>query len=273
MPLGFMVGSAAVTRARKLAHIHAYTGSNGSGKTLAMTTHGLPALVAGVPILSNLRVHDVVNPRPCDDPECTYPAHDPDHPDHDRHMAAAPNWVPFRSWADYLDFSHGEVWADEITSVAAASDWSQLPSEVADKLQQQRRNELVWRQTSPDFARTDKRIREVVQAVTVCHGFVSMTMPDHVWRSNQLFFWLTFDARLMVDVDPAMKKVRAQLRQVSWRPWRLGVYDTYAPVIRLDHVHQGTCLRCHGRVPQPVCHCGDDPGTARRVLVSGLQKK
>lgn len=257
MPFGFMFGDAAVRRGRKLAHIHAYTGSNGGGKTLCLVNHGLPALVAGVPILSNLRIHDVLNPRPCDDPDCWYPAHDPQHPDHSRHLAAAPNWVPFRTWADYLDFSHGEVWADEITSIAGSGDWSQLPSEVADKLQQQRRNELVWRQTSPDLARTDKKIREVVQAVTVCHGFASRQLPDHVWRSNQLFVWMTFDARLLTDVDNQMKKVRAQLRQVAWRPKAFQAYDTYAPVLRLDHVHQGTCLRCHGKIAQPRCTCGD----------------
>jgi hypothetical protein len=252
---GWTFGEAAAVRRRKLAFIHAYCGSNSAGKSLAMVTDGLAALRAGVPILSNMRIHDVNNPRPCEDDNCRYPAHDLDHPDHARHMAAAPNWIPFRTWADFLDFSGGEVWADEITDVASSDSWSQLPTEAASKLQALRRGEIVWRQTSPDFARTDKKIREVVQAVTVCHGRFSRQLPGHVWRSNQLFVWMTFDARLLTDVDNQMKNVRAQLRQVSWRPQAFTAYDTYAPVIRLDHVHQGTCLRCHGKIPQPRCSC------------------
>jgi len=268
MPFGFMFGQSGTERARRIANIHAYTGTNGGGKTACMVNDGLPALRAGVPILSNLRVHDVLNPRLCDDDDCTYPAHDPDHPDHSRHLAAAPNWKPFRTWGDFLDFSHGEVWADEITAIASASDWSQLPSEVIDKLQQQRRNELVWRQTSPDFDRTDKKIREVVQAVTVCHGFFPRQLPDHVWRSNQLFVWMTFDARLLTEVDNQMKKVRAQLRRVVWRPPSFTAYDTYAPVLRLDYVHQGTCLHCGGRKPQPRCTCDEGDGAPPRRLRS-----
>ena len=231
MFLGFSPSSEAVRVRRKIAPIHGYCGPNSSGKTLGMLTDGRPAVLAGLPILSTVRIHDIVDSRPCDDPRC-----DCDKSDEGRHRAAYSGWVPWRNWQDFLDFDRGEVWADEVTGVMASGDFSTLPGEVSDRLMQLRRAEIVFRWTAPAFARADKKLREVTQAVTVCTGFMGKRSPEHAWVQNRAFLWLTFDARLLDDFDNKASRLRASVRQVAFKPDAFDLYDTFAPVYRLDHV-------------------------------------
>ena len=219
-----------------------------------MVQTGLQSLAAGVPILSTVRLHDVNNLRACDDPGCKSVRHGKP-----GHMAAAPNWIPWYSWADYLDFEVGEVWADEITGVASANDYTSLPSLVADKLNQMRRAEVRFYWTSPDFSNGVKKLRSVTQAVTVCRGMSSWQSADHVWSMNRAFMWKTYDARLMNDFQNQAARLQAYIRELAWKPEAFNAYDTFEPVLQLaDPVWGGTCLRCGGKVSQPRCSCGAD---------------
>lgn len=245
--------------------IHAYVGPNGSGKSLAAVWDTLPTLDRGRTVLSTVRLLDWRNPRPCDDDTCTSP-------DHGKHMAAHPAWVPLDDWPLLLEAEHCDVLMDEVTGVASSRESSGMPSAVANLLVQLRRRDVVLRWTAPSWARADKIIRECSQAVTACLGY--MPVPDvdgdtdRQWRRRRLFRWRTYDASEFEEFTVGKKdQLRPWTKQWYWGPGSAAfdAYDTLDQVLTIGHVlDTGRCARCGGTRRAPACSCHDAPVRSRR---------
>lgn len=165
----------AVARRRSYP-IHAYVGPNGGGKTACMLHDTIPSILAGRRILSTVAVLD---PR-----------------------TGEPYWnyVKFEDWDQLLEATHTDVLMDEMVGIANSRSASSLDVRAQNKLMQLRRADVVLRWTAPNWARADKIIREVTQAVTECRGsFPARTRAAvgeerRLWAPKRLFCWTTYDS-------------------------------------------------------------------------------
>jgi hypothetical protein len=252
-------------RARRRAWpIHMYVGRNGSGKTLAAVYDTLPDLDASRPVLSTVRLLDFRNPRPCDDLACDDLMHGLP-----GHQAAHPSYIPFRTWPQLLDFKGGAVLMDEVTGVADSHEGAAMPSAVANKLAQLRRDECMLRITALGWIRANKRIREATNAVTRCQSFLPVTLrdpisgDDRIWRPRRLAVWRTYDAQsLPVDdhTDSAYESADLLVKGRYWIPDSVAsrAYDTFAPVNIVGSVSDaGRCAHCGGTRRALECNCPD----------------
>lgn len=152
---------------------------------------------------------------------------------------------------------------DEVTGVASSRETHALPAPVVNFLMQLRRREVQLRWTAPNWARADKVIREVTQAVTSCRGSFPVTAQrgdgtDRLWRDRRMFHWTTFDA---FDFDEFTSHKRdeatALVEQWYWRPNGIThqAYDTFDPVLSLAAVDDtGRCVKCGRRRVVEPCH-------------------
>ena len=279
--------------------VSAYVGANGGGKTAAMVYDTLPSLEAGRPVLSTVRLLDYADPRTCDDPLCeANPAsghyrHRPTlagkaaqirnakrihaHGNRDGepdlepvevelvgvHQAAHPLWIPWTKWEQLLTFQFGDVLADEMTGVASSRDSMALPSAVVNHFQQLRRDDIPFRYTCPDWARTDKSLREPTQTVTVCEGYLPTPAVDdrgdRVWKQRRLFKWKTYDARALDSwTEGKSESLKAEVSEWHYGPGSaaFAAYDTFDAVLQVGTVTEaGRCHRCGGTRRAPQCRC------------------
>jgi hypothetical protein len=270
----------AAARRRAFA-IHAYVGSNGGGKSLAMVHDTLPTLRRGLGALSTVRLLDYDEPRSCggqadDDPELWLRVDDPelrrsicdDPANHERfgivHQAAHPGYTPLRDFSQFLTWECGDILLDEVTGVASSRESHSMPAPVVNLLMQLRRREVQLRWTAPNWNRADKVIREVSQAVTSCVGSRPVQRrsdDDRLWRDRRLFRWLTFDAYDFDEFSTHKRdESRPMVRQWFWRPGSITerAFDTFDAVIQLGHVDEsGRCVHCSGRRQARACTCPD----------------
>lgn len=255
---------AARGRSRRRAFpIHFYSGRNGSGKSHCAVFDTLPDLDAGTPVLSTVRLLDFRHPRPCDDDAC-----DCDKSDQGRHKAAHPCYIPFKTWAQFMEFPTGVILMDEITGVADSNDGAAMPGAVGNHLAQLRRGDYAVRMTGLNFIRANKRIREACNAVTVCKGFLPITVQDatgkdKLWRQRRLSAVRTYDAQsLPMDDISATAYEKADLvgRGRFWIPTSLAVsgYDSLDAVLMVGSVSDsGRCVHCAGTRRAQECCCPD----------------
>lgn len=224
--------------ARRMAPIHAYIGSNGGGKSLAMVHDTLPSLERGRRVLSTVRLLDPVTGLP--------------HPSYER----------LTDWGQLMEAEHCDVLFDEVVGIASARESQGMPVQVANLLVQLRRRDVVLRWSAPAWARADKIIRECTQAVTVCHGYLSKRAAHdapRLWAPKRLFRWSTYDA---LDFDQAstgqIQKAPNGSTAWFWGPNSLAFasYDTLDSVERVgDVLDSGRCVHCGGRKTVPRCSC------------------
>ena len=257
-------GQAQAGRARRRAfQIHMYCGRNGSGKSAAAVYDTIPDLEEGRMVLSTVRLLDYNNPRPCDDDHCTDIMHGAP-----GHRAAHPNYVPFTTWTQLLDWQRGSVLMDEITGVADSNEASGLPSAAANKLAQLRRDECTVRITGLTFIRANKRIREAVTAVTRCRSYLPVdTIAEDgtrkIWRQRRLATYVTYDAQsLPLDdhTDNAYSKADVLSTSRLWIPTSQAIqaYDSLDRVLTVGTVTEaGRCAHCGGNRRNPECSCDD----------------
>lgn len=231
--------------------IHAYTGANGGGKTLAAVYDALPALAAGRPVVSTCRILDPRTGEP------------------------HPLWVPLDDYRVLLDLSYCEVILDEVTGVASSRDSAGMPSSVLNRLMQLRKGDVTVRWSTPNWKRADTGIREVTQGLTTCRGLVPKTIREEtddglrrVWRPRRLFLWRTYDAKNFDEWSTAKERspskahrIRPICRQVLWGPGSIvqDCYDTYEVALTLGVVSDaGLCVDCGGKRRPKACACKDD---------------
>lgn len=257
-------------RARRQASITAYVGANGSGKSLAMVHDTLPTL-AGVrwncsnpdhrhmaddyldartgevgPASSGLRlVYSTVRLIDADTGE--------DHP----------LYVRLTDWSQVLEAEHADLCFDEVVGIASSREHAGLPVQIQNVLVQLRKRDLVLRLTAPAFARMDKIIREVTQAVTLCRGFLGHRPEGALWRQARLFWFKTYNAVDFEDFTAdGSKRLSAIATAWFWGPRSLAFasYDTLGSVERVGEIlDSGRCAHCGGRRSIPVCKCDSHP--------------
>jgi hypothetical protein len=247
----------------------------------------IPSLDHGRPVLSNVRLTDFRDPRPCPGgPACDDPAghfrmrrsveRDADgvirfsqFQTDEVHPAAHPFYVPFLDYSQLVDWRDGDVLLDEVAGVASSRESGSMPFQVANLLQQLRRRNIAMRWTAPAWPRADKIIREVTQAVHLCVGWAPKRRPHvegeapSMWQDRRAFTVKTYDAALMDEftLDDSVS-LEADVTQRMWRPGALvnDAYDTNAPVASLGWASEsGMCLGCGGKRPIPKCSCGVSP--------------
>jgi hypothetical protein len=288
-------------RARRRAYpISGYVGPNGGGKSAAMVWDTLPSLTAGRPVLGTVRLLDHENPRQCTDDLCQ---DDPlsghfiralpspeliaqafeviKHPSEriavllemgnivGVHRAVHPLWIPLVDWQQVLDARGCDLLLDEVTGAASSRDSMALPSAIANKLVQLRRNDVVVRWSAPSWARADKIIRECSQSVTWCKGMLPKVATDEggqrQWRNRRLFRWKTYDANSFEDFTVGKRQeLDTLVRDWHWGPGSpaFAAYDTFDSVLSVGTVNEsGTCYKCGGSRRRETCKGHDDEGT------------
>lgn len=263
-------GATRKTAQRRAFAIRGYVGANANGKSLAMVLDTLPSLRSGRPVLSNVRLLDFDHPRPCDDPSCRAE-------NHGTHMAAHPLWIPLTDYSQLLDARSCDVLLDEVTGIASSRESSSLPVQVVNLLVQLRRRDVMLSWTAPAWARADKVLREVTQAVVHCRGFAPVERPaldgsQRTWRDRRLFHLRAYDAVAFDDFTAGKRqKLRPAVSQFLWRPGSDAerAYDTLDSVTALGWaMESGLCMACGGKRTVPRCSC-DAPAPAPRGLAGG----
>lgn len=241
------------THTRRAFAIHAYVGSNGGGKSLAMVNDTLDTL-AGIKW------------------ECTNPEHHHAETVGWRRVASTvplrladgrphPLWVPLNDYRVLVTLEHCDVLLDEVTGVASARESQGMPPQVANYLVQLRRRDVLLRWTSPNWLRADRIIRECTQAVTTCAGYLPAKVEGEarLWRPRRFFLWRTYDAD---GFDEFSTHKRETLRPVA-KQWyhresgsAMDAYDTLGAVETLGWPNEaGLCMECGGSRARPRCSC------------------
>jgi len=245
---------------RNSAPIHAYVGLNGAGKTLTAILDCIPFIESGMSILSSVRILDYNNPRPCDDPTCTFPSHP-------NHQASHPQWIPLKDFTQILHAKNCVILLDEIQGIMSSRDYSTLPTPILNKLMQFRRDNCVIKYTCPFFGRADKALREVTQVVTLCTPYISKTRksaegaPPILWKERFFIFARTYAAELLDEFDARgadLGTMRPRVFQLYFRPWTIAqkAYDTYETVLSIGATDSmGSCMTCGGKRTQQKCSC------------------
>jgi len=253
---------------RRAYGIRGYVGPNGHGKSLAMIHDVLPSLERGRHVLSNVRLLDYLNPRPCDDQACTSD-------DHQRHQAAHPLYIPLTDYGQLLEARNCELLLDEVTGIASSRESNSLPFQVVNLLVQLRRRDVTLSWTAPSWARADKVLREVSQIVVDCRGSFAKKRGegDAMWLDRRLFRWVAFDAASFTDWSEG-KKDKAKKVAGEWH-WRtrheaFTAYDTYDTVTALGWaLESGLCIACGGRRSVPRCSCESHAGAGSGHAAGG----
>lgn len=239
LAVGTSESSARKARAiRRSYPIRAYVGPNGGGKSLAMVNDILPSLERGRRVLSTVRLLDG------------------DGNDH-------PAYVPFTDFDQLLEFRNGDVLMDEIVGIANSRDAARLPSQVQNVLVQLRRRDVTLSWSAPNWARSDKIIREVTQAVTECRGFfpakaeVDAYGDLRLWAPRRVFKFRTFDTSEFEEWTAGKReKIDAVVGQWFRGPGSeaFSAYDTMDSVSMVSWVDQdGLCPHCDKRKRVEYC--------------------
>lgn len=258
--------SARARAARLSFPIRAYVGPNGGGKTACMVYDALPALLSGRRILSTVRMIDP------------------------RTGLTPPNFVLFEDWDQLLEAQHTTVLMDEMVGIANSRSASSLDVRAQNKLMQLRRADVDLAWTAPNWARADKIVREVTQAVTECRGsFPARVVGNRnetpspadglptidapaervLWRPKRLFAWKTYDT---IEFEEWTAGKREKAAPIA-RNWFYGpgssVFDAYDTLDAVSIVSgmtpEGTCDICNGTVRRHACkgHTSTEQETAR----------
>lgn len=292
---GFLDEATAVRRRRGFA-IHAYIGSNGSGKSATACLDTLPTL-KGIMwscenpdhFHSSQGIYSGVR-RVLSTMRFTTPNGD-----------AHPLYVPLTDYSQLPNFEHGDLILDEVGGAVASSTGDDIPMSVKAVLQEMRRKEVNIRWTAPSWARASKVLRECSLGVTVSKGKFAVRDADEVefagwhetesidpetfelvkghcnidglhfhpagrtWGSRRMFSTATYDASQFDEWTAAKRdKLKPVVRQIIWRPGHEleTAYDTHAHVQKLGQVtDSGRCDTCMGYKARRKCECGQQHET------------
>lgn len=234
--------SARATARRRSYPIVGYVGPNGGGKSLAMVNDTLPSLRQGRRVLSTVKILDHETGKP--------------------HRS----YVPFVDFDQLLEARNCDVLMDEVVGIASSRESQKLPAPVQNILVQLRRRDVMLRWTAPNWARADKIIREVTQAVVECRGyFPGKPQPAsdgsslRLWAPRRVFSFSLYDT---MDFEEWTTGKRDKLEPLS-REWFKGVgsdafrsYDTLDAVSMVSHVDsEQQCSICGHKKRARFCGC------------------
>lgn len=238
-------------RKRRSVPVMGYIGTSGHGKSGSLVRDTLPSLAMGRPVLSTVEILDAHTGNP--------------------HRL----YTPFHSFLQLEEFREGDVCMDEITGIMDSHDAS-MPKYVRRILPQMRRRNVLVRWSGIDWDNSNRRLRQMTQAVTMCRGY----LPDRkllrqtstadalaMWAPNRVFSLKTYDAQKMMRSEDAqalnkqlqlvgkqrvkVRKPRVLAREM-WRGKGSMTFDSYNTLGDVLGVDSG-CPICGGRIPEPVC--------------------
>lgn len=250
-------------RDRRSFPITAFVGPNGGGKTLSMIATSKPTR-DGIwwecenPDHAHTKNGQTAGWRRM---LSTVPILDGDgqlHPLYDR----------FDDFQQLVDVEHSDVYMDEVTSVASSRESQRMDARVLNKLVQLRKADVMLFWTAPNWARADKVMREVTQAVVECRGYYPLRSSSEatattIWQPKRVFLWRTYDA---LEFEEWSASKRDDMRPLS-KQWFRGpgseaftAYDTLGSVsIVASITPENTCTVCEGTVVRPRCTCKRAP--------------
>lgn len=244
-------------QARRSYPIHAYVGPNGGGKSAAMVRDTLPSLKAGRRVISTVTLLDSKTGEPW------------------------PNYERFTDWDQLLNARDCDVLMDEMVGIASSRESMRLDQRVQNVLVQLRRRNVVLRWSAPNWARADKIVREVTQAVTECRGsfsdnrLVRAGEADAVqlWAPKRLFVFRTYDT---IEFEEWTAGKREGAKPIT-REWVYGPgSEMFASYNTLDAVSmvsgitpEGRCDICGGRKTVPNCKGHDEHDEGRTTVRRG----
>lgn len=243
--------------ARRAFPIVALVGPNGGGKTLAM-------IATSAPTRAGIRWA-------CDNPDhrhtqqgivegwrrmlSTVPILDGHGKPHELYDA-------FTDFQQLVEVEHADVYMDEVTAVASSRESQRMDARVLNKLVQLRKADVMLFWTAPNWARADKVMREVTQAVVECRGFFSAAPPaesDHltIWAPKRVFRFSTYDAMEFEEWSSA-KRDKVKPLNVQWfrgpGSEAFTAYDTLGSVSVVASITpEDTCTVCEGRIVRHTC--------------------
>ena len=235
--------SKAILRRRSVP-IMGYIGTSGHGKSASLVRDSLYSLALGRRLLSTVEILDehTGNPHPL--------------------------YTPFTAFRQLDDFFDGDILMDEITGIMDSHD-SAMPKRVRKLLPQMRRRRVLVRWSGIDWDNSNRRLRQMTQAVTVCRGYLPLRNSGEMWSPNRLFRLKTYDAQKMMRSEdaqvlsktaPLVGSKGPRIRKPSclvkewWRGSGSLAFDSYQTmglVLSVD----GGCPDCGGRIPETVCKC------------------
>lgn len=144
-----------------------------------------------------------------------------------------------------------------------------MPKHIRRLLPQMRRLNVMVRWTGIDWDNTDRRMRQLTQAVVKAKGHLpnqklvrggNETDAVSMWAPNRLFLFTTYDAQTLTQSEDGQlltqeqtKKRRAKVlnRELVWGPKSLAFdcYNTLDAVSAVD----ASCPICGGRIPERTC--------------------
>lgn len=236
-------------RRRRSVPIMGYIGTSGHGKSASMVRDSLYSLHLGRTLLSTVEILDAHTGNP------------------------HPLYVPFTAFRQMDGLRNTDILMDEITGIMDSHDAS-MPKRVRKSLPQQRRAGNLVRWSGIDWDNSNRRLRQMTQAVTLCRGYFPKRSDDAMWAPNRAFRLKTYDAQKMMRSEDAQalaktaplvgaKGPKIRKPQVLVREWWRGStslsFDSYRTMGDVQSV-DGGCPECGGRVPEKVCKCGHDHG-------------
>lgn len=252
--------------------IVALVGPNGGGKTLAM-------MVLTAPTREGIRWT-------CDNPDhkhtqegvtrgvrrmlSTLPILDGQGKPH-------PLYDAFTDFQQLVDVEHSDVYMDEVTSVASSRESQRMDARVLNKLMQLRKADAALYWTAPNWARADKVMREVTQAVVECRGYApaksSLVDGSPMWRPKRVFKFRIFDS-VEFEEWTAAKRDKLNALRVLWFKGpgsaAFSAYDTLGAVSMVASITpEDTCTVCEGRIVRHTCR-GHGAPSRERVQIDAV---
>lgn len=244
---------------RRAKPIIAYVGPNGGGKSACAVYDTLPSLRAGRTVLSTVKLLDPATGQPF------------------------PSYVPFTDWNQLLDLRDADVIMDEMVGIANSRDAQKLDARVQNLLVQLRRRNIVLRWTAPNWARADKIVREVTQAVVECRGYFpskinrsSDTGAGVLWAPKRLFNFRTYDTVEFEDWTSGRRdKIPAENSEYMYGPGSevFAAYDTLDAVTMVAGMTaEGICDVCEGTRRRHACQGHSDDERARILALDAEER-
>ena len=256
-------------RKRRSVPIMGYTGTSGHGKSASMVRDTLASLHMGRRILSTVEILDAHTGNP------------------------HPLYTPFERFSQLDDFRDGDLLMDEITGIMDSHE-AAMPKRVRRILPQMRRRNVLVRWSGIDWDNSNRRLRQMTQAVTASRGYFpdrSVMRVDSgtfdaipLWAPNRIFHLITRDAQMMnksedsAQLSGATQNRKTQTKKpkiLAWELWKgpgsdaFRSYNTLGDVLAVDNgcdhvLDDGTT--CGLKVMEKTCkgHDGEPVRSARR---------
>ena len=193
-----------------------------------------------------------------------------------------PRYEAFRDFGQLLEAEHCDILMDEVVGIASSRESARMDPRIQNILVQLRRRDCVLRWTAPNWARADKILREVTQAVVECRGYFAgsplVSSSDSsgaaLWAPKRVFKFSTFDA---IDFEEWTAGKRDQTDPLNSH-WFKGpgsdafrAYDTLDAVSMVEQLSpDNICLHCGKRQREEYCKGHSHDGDRRASTVGSL---